>query len=99
MGGLSMTDGSNFHAAVYRDALSLFLARLRMKHLLKGTEHRTFPLSKLRLILEDEIKELDDEIHELKAEKIIDEAADVMISAMRIIDRILHPKGVKNNGR
>lgn len=79
-------------AIEYRDAIQIFNARLRLKHLLKGTEHRTLPLSRLREILGVELNELDAEIESLDQLKIVVEASDVMVSAMLIIDRIIHPE-------
>ena len=71
----------------YNDVLSIFYARLQMKHLLKGTTHQEITMSELWLILSDEIKELDTEIIKGNGTKTVEEALDVMICALLIADK------------
>lgn len=71
----------------YQRVFEVFFTRLQMKHLLKGTNHRNMKLGHLWLVLYDEMNELEEEVSELNYTKIIEEALDVMISAMLIADR------------
>ena len=73
----------------YKDILEIFSARLKMKHLLKGVSHRDKTVTELQLIVEVELRELEDEIEIKHETKTIEEALDVMISAMLVADRII----------
>lgn len=73
----------------YKDILEIFASRLRMKHLLKSTSHRDMTPSRLFIILHDEVSELGQEINKKAETKTIEEACDVMISALLIADKMI----------
>ena len=77
----------------YRRILAVFNARLEMKHQLKGTSFRKMYYYELEKILADELLEFKKEMSkgesDFRATKAIEEAVDVMISAMMIADKIL----------
>ena len=74
----------------YNRILKIFSARLEMKHQLKGTSFRKKGLEELWKIMTDEISELDREIQNNRPDHAIEEACDVMISALMIADTIIH---------
>ena len=78
-----------YASVAYEHILKVFEARLQMKHLLKGTGHRTMSFDELIIILADEIKELQVEVSTARRTKIIEEALDVMISGLLIADKAL----------
>jgi hypothetical protein len=73
----------------YGATIELFLARLQMKHLLKGISHRDMTYNELYLVLNDEIKELRDELEKAKQTKSIEEALDIMICGLIIADKLM----------
>ena len=73
----------------YERALDIFESRLQMKHLLKGTKHRQMTMLQLNDILEAEVKEMQDEFNNNRSDHAIEEALDVMISALLIADKLL----------
>jgi len=72
----------------YVDAFEILAARLKMKHLLKGTTHREMTVGKLFIILHDEVSELGQEINNKHETRTIEEACDVMISALLVADKM-----------
>lgn len=73
----------------YEYILKVFMARLEMKHLIKGTGHRTMLFEDLMIGLANEVKELKVEVGTIRRTKIIEEALDVMISGLLIADKAL----------
>lgn len=72
--------------AVYEDATSLFFYRLEWKHALKGISHRGMTIKRLFLLLNDEVKELQEAIEKEDELSIIEEAADVMVCGLLFLD-------------
>ena len=73
----------------YKEILEIFSARLKMKHLLKGTSHREMKPVHLLLIASDEFKEMADEIDKKHETRTIEEALDLMICGLIIADRVI----------
>ena len=70
----------------YERVLAAFFGRLSMKHAIKGTTHLDFDIKDLHIILREELEEL---VEATTSSNIIEEALDVMISAMLIAHKVL----------
>lgn len=77
----------------YKRILGIFESKLQMKHLLKGTSHLEMSYEELGEVFSSELQEFDNEMQKTESDfrktKAIEEAVDVMISAMIIADKIL----------
>jgi len=81
----------------YKEPLTFFAVRLVMKHVLNGTGHLKMTFDTLDDILSGEMDELDDAYGE-RLSKVIEEATDVMISAMLIVHKALVEAGITIDG-
>ena len=76
----------------YGRALGIFESRLEMKHLLYSTYFRKLDLEGIIKLLNKEMIEMREEIDKKQNTRpahIIEEAADIMICAMMIMDKVL----------
>ena len=76
----------------YNRALSIFESRLEMKHLLYSTYFRKMDLEGIIKLLNKEIIEMREEIDKKPISRpahIVEEAADIMICALMIMDKTL----------
>ena len=83
----------------YKDIFEIFVSRLKMKHLLKGTTHRDKTIGKLFVLLHDEVSELGREVNNKHETRTIEEALDVMISALLVADRVIQGGAFENERR
>ena len=80
----------NVSEYAYARILAIFRARLEMKHLLKGTEHREMSYTRLIEIVRDETNELHNEVFMTeitRITKVIEEALDIMIAGLLVADK------------